>query len=591
MRNPCSELRSSDFDRLLRCKRGLVRTQCVLLCSAVVLTAHAPLSAQTGEKSAVSFSGSATVTGDVYVFSSIPDSANAPRRPANLWRLIFAPTISFGDWLTLPFNIMISSRETNTATPSTGGSTFLQFLQNPGTNLGFISVAPTFGWAKIHIGTHTLRFSELSSGDSQIFGAGVELRPGKFRFSASAGSMQRAIEPDSAKNIRGAFARWMYLTKIGVGTEDGTFVDLNVVRTRDDPASITRQPGGVSPEEGVLVSTNARIAITDAMYITAEAGTCVFTRDMAASDLSSADNTLNHIIRQRISTRSDYAGTVAFSVTRENWGIKAASKYIGAGYVPLGYPYMQSDRLEFTLSPRVGLLDHALNISGSIGSRTNNLSGTKDETSTQLLGAANIFWTATENFNVSAEYSNFGIRNNVAQDTLRIETVSRSMNVTPSYTIVTASVIHALSATVSVDDFIDYNVVSGTQNSNTTKSILGTYAPSFVAIPLSLNLTGSLMTNDLQAGALRIASGTFGGSYRFLQGRVVPALSVTYSGNRLGGHTDDRQLYIRVSGRWQITNKIALNLAVSQNRYVYGSSRLGVRFVETYFQTSLSTQW
>jgi hypothetical protein len=128
--------------------------------------------------------------------------------------------------------------ETNVTTPRTGTSSLTQFILSPVNNLGLASFSPQFGWATFHLGSHTPQYSNLSAGDYQIFGAGFDLRPGQLRFSSSAGIVQRAIDPDTVNGIPGAYARWIYMTKIGYGDEAGSLVDLNIIRLRDDPASI-----------------------------------------------------------------------------------------------------------------------------------------------------------------------------------------------------------------------------------------------------------------------------------------------------------------------------------------------------------------
>ena len=587
------------FQRRSSSKDLFARRLCTAACAVIIAlccgvsAAHAqdPGKDAAPDPPAVRVTGSATVTGDVYLFSSNPDSANRPRRPSNLWRLILSPTIQFGDWLTLPLSITLASREVNVTTPVTGGSNLIQFLQNPMNNLGFLSISPKLGWAQFYLGSHVPQYSELSSGDGQVFGAGVDLRPGKFRFSASAGSIQRAIEPDSQRGIRGSYARWIYLTKIGFGTDESSYFDLNFVRARDDPRSITRMPEGLDPQEGVLVTGNFKSRFNERLSLTGEIGTSVFTNDMNASGLTNPDATLNSIIRERISSRTDLAGNLGISYSQEAWGVKALARYIGAGYVALGYPYMQPDRLEYTLSPRAQLFENRLAINGSIGIRSNNLSNTKEQTSSQFIGSANVLGVITDDFNISASYSNFGIRNNKADDTLRIESVSQSISVTPTYTLPTDAAVHTMSVTYSRDGYNDYNVVSGAENSNNTQSVMIMYANTFLSLPLSTNLSVNHLTNDLKTGALTINSLSLGGSFRFRNGDVVPSLTLTWSTSQVEKFTQDRQLYLRLSSRWKINKMFALTLSASRNGYWYGSSRPGVSFAETFFQTAMTMQF
>lgn len=562
----------------------------IFTCTALAFCC-ASLELHAQEKSPVTVTGSATVSGDFYSFNSTPDSAEQARRPSSLMRLILTPTLNIGEYISLPFNIMLSSKETNVTTPNAKNSSFLQFIQNPMNNLGFLSFSPRVGWAQAYIGSHVPQYSELSAGDEQIFGAGIDLKPGNFRFAASAGTSQRAIDPDSINNIRGAYARHLFMAKIGYGNEEVSFMHLNVVRAKDDPASIAMKPAGVTPQEGILFSTNFRLGFADNIYLTGEAGSSAFTRDLSSDDIDHSTPIPTSLFRQRVSTRTDYAGTLAFFWNESDWGLKLSGKYIGAGYVSLGFPYLQPDRLEFQFAPRVRLFDRKVNINGSIGHRTNNLSNTMGTTSTQIIGSVNVLANISDAFSVTTRYANFGVRNNMKNDTLKVETVSNSFSISPSYIIRASSIIHTITASYSLDAFSDYNVITGAQGSNNTQNIMALYAASFVDSPLLLNATASRMTNDLPANKLTIHSATLGVSYKLWEGAVLPSLSASYTENTLGSFTADKQLFIRLSMQWNITQWLAMNLAVSGNDYKYGSSRPGVSFNETFFETALSTSF
>jgi len=552
---------------------------------------HAQSQDGTDEVPFIRFSGSAVITGDIYTMDPSHDSTIRPRRPPNLWRFILTPTITIGDYLTLPFNIMLSSRETNTITSATRGTSFLQFLQNPGNNLGFLSISPRIGWAQFHLGTHVPNYSELSSGDCQVFGVGADLRPGRYRFSLSAGSTQRPVEPDSSAGIRGSYARWMYLAKLGYGEEETSHVDLNLVRSRDDPSSIQRRIEGIQPQEGTLASVNFRLSLSDALSVLGEGGVSYFTNEMRAGEYPDPEPVLDFLQKQRISSRIDYAGALAVQMSEKDWGVKAQARYIGPGYVALGYPFHQADRLEFSLSPRLQLFESRLSIQGTVGNRVNNLSETKAETSSQFMGACNLLAAVSERFTVSAAYSNFGVRNNTTQDTLKIETVSHSFNLSPTYTIPSDAADHTVSVTYSQDTFNDFNVVSGAENSNITQSIFGLYSVTFTGFPLSLSASYNYLTNDLKPRALTLNSASVNTSYRTIDPAITTSLTLTHSSNRLTGYTSDVQWLLRIAAKWQISRMIALGLSASRNMYEYGSSKPGVSFQENLLQTSITTRF
>lgn len=530
--------------------------------------------------------GALTLTGDIYTFQS-DSSIFRPQRPLNLWRLIFTPTIQFSEQIVLPFNIVLSSIETNETTPRTGGSSFMQFLLSPVNNIGLASFSPQIGWAKFYLGSHVPQYSNLSAGDYQIFGAGVDLRPGKFRFSSSAGIVQRAIEPDSQKGIPGTYSRWIYMTKIGYGVDEGSFMDLNIVRLRDDPASISKRPEYLRAEEGLLISTNFRAPVDEHISFTGEIGTSAFTRDMTASNINEEYALLSPFIHQRISTRVDYAGEFFVHANYPVWGVKGGVTYISPGYVALGYPYLQSDRLEFLLSPSVRLFENSLNIDASLGHRADNLLETAGTTTTQIIGSVNVFTTPIDELSISMSYSNFGVRNNQSLDTLRIQNVAQSISISPSYSIPTSDINHLISASALFDIYDEYNTITRSTNSNRTQSFSAFYSASFLSIPLSANVSLQHFKNDAAAFGTEINSITLGGSYRFPELKITPSWGVTYSNSKTASNTDLRQWDFRIVAAWRF-HPLDFSIRLQRNIVEQLRERNDIGKSETYIQTAVT---
>ncbi|MEP6793329.1 MAG: hypothetical protein ABJB16_03310, partial [Saprospiraceae bacterium] len=403
-----------------------------------------------------SLSGTLTLTSDFYTYSSTPDGSQRGRRPASLYRLLFSPTLKFGNAISLPFHIVLTVPETNTSTPSVRHPTVIQFLQNPANAFGFSSFAPRIGWAQFNLGSYSPNFSPLTVGDQQLFGAGFDLRPGNFRIAANLGTSQRAIEPDTIRHIPGAYKRDMYMGRFAFGKEDGSILGVNLVYAKDVQSSLKNNISSISlshplvnnlsviipadtfrlrAEEGIVTSFDAKVKITNTISFKAEGALSSFTRDLHAPELTSNKNPLDIIQKTRTSTRADFAAATTFTIKQEQWGIKFSGRYMGAGFVPVGYPYMQADRIEFAGAPNFNLFNNKLSVSGSIGQRVNNVSKTKGETSTQLIASADVNLNLSNAFSISSSYSNFGIRNDKTSDTLKVQTVSQAVSINPILTL------------------------------------------------------------------------------------------------------------------------------------------------------------
>jgi len=576
--------------------------------AVVAVISTPPLRAQESE-SLVEVSGTATISADIYELSSEASSPIASRRPPSLFRFILTPTVTLGGRVSLPFEIIFSSRETSTLTPPIRDASATQFIQNAANTF---SLSPRFEWGQIHLGSHSPQLSELSAGNVQVFGVGADVRAGKFRIAASAGSTQRAAEADTVARSRGAYARYLYAGSIAYIQEESEFA-LNVVRGRDDPASInhlrsllivapdTSNPGFLDttsthhdlmplPQEGFVASMSARLPLFAWAKLSAEIGGGLFTRDMLAPEIGDRAEALNALMLQRTSSRADGAGKLAIDLTFDRWKLKLTSLYVGAGYTTLGYPFLQTDKLEFTLAPTIRVIDSVLTISGTIGHRTNNLTGNSEATTRQILIATNVDAQPIENLTIAASYSNFGITTNLSNDTLSVRTVSQAFSITPTYVIPTETLSHAVTAGISMDDYEDFNPVSGAQSSNQTTMLLGAYSASLIAIPLTASAAGTHMTNNLPGGDISVRSLTLGLGYSLFSGSLAPALSVSYTQTTPEGKTSDTQLGLRLTTVWRVTPRLRFTLSASTTGYDYGSSRAGSSYRESLLRTALTWQ-
>lgn len=455
--------------------------------------------------------------------------------------------------------------------------------------------------------------SPLSGSNIQLFGLGLDFTPGKFRVTVSAGRIGRSVMTDTATQIQGEYAREAYMGKFAF-VDSLNEIGLNVVRVRDDDGSIPtlrthriiqpdpedpsivdtialRDPLMPIPEESFTTTLNALISLTDEARITAEVGGSLFTRDMTSEQIAEPISEIEPLIEQRLSTQADFAGKVEFQIDKEKWGLSLNSTYIGPGYRTLAYPWMEADRFDITAAPRLQLLNDRLAISGSIGWRQNNLGKIEEATTSQLLGSANVDVRIGEDFTINGQYSNYGLRTPVKNDTFRVETVAQSISLTPMITIASEASSHVIMASVSVDDYADYNIITGASESNRTHSVMGTYSTMLTSIPLSTHLAGSWLTNHLEVGDLTIASASIGAGYELFNSAVKLGVSGSMTQTGLDVHTPDRELTLGINGRWRITNGLLLLAKASVTNYRYGDSRPNTSFQEIFVRTSLQWQW
>src|SRR5262249_8809661 len=154
-----------------------------------------------------------------YGLDATPDSFKGvrQRRPWNQVRFNLQPTLNFGtDW-SIPFNVSLPMFPTNFAGPYAGikNQTFKQWLSNPSNNLG---IAPKYKWAQLLLGTQYIKYSDLSTGDIGIFGAGFDLRPKGWLIKGFYGTSQQGINyvaPPPLPGVIGAYKRKHYMFQFG----------------------------------------------------------------------------------------------------------------------------------------------------------------------------------------------------------------------------------------------------------------------------------------------------------------------------------------------------------------------------------------
>ena len=170
---------------------NMIRKKYIAIC---FLITSSFASAQTGDKK-LSVSGTMGVTYEGYGLTRNPAgfTGYTPRRPWNQVRFSFTPNFQFRKDFSLPFNINLAALPTNFAGPYSGyipggpKQSFKQWIANP---VNSIAVNPKYKWAELQLGTQYLKYSELSTGDIGIFGAGFDLKPTTFRIKFFSGVTQ-----------------------------------------------------------------------------------------------------------------------------------------------------------------------------------------------------------------------------------------------------------------------------------------------------------------------------------------------------------------------------------------------------------------
>lgn len=509
-----------------------------------------------------------------------------PRRPNEVLRFVAAGSIGYKNF-TVPFSMMLSPNQTNVTTPAVPGDRNLwQFVQNPTNAIG---IAPKFKWGQVFLGTHIPKHSSYTAGDLQIFGLGFDINPyKKLTIAFHGGNSQVAIAQNLATNIPGAYARRIMSGKIGWGTIDSTNIYVAFMKAFDALNSVPNRLELVRPSENVVVSAGGKWIIAQGYHVEGEVARSGFTDNLLAGEISrSSEKILSSLMQLNASSSIGTAAKGMFVRQGKILSYRLYGDYLTEGFRTLGFPFLQPDQINVRIEPRLTLFNGKLNIAGAIGRRINNVSGLKAAKTMQLVGSLNVSTQITERFSLTASYANFGIRNTLRNDTLRIENLAQSINIMPMYVWQTNGKTHTFMFNYSIELFNDFNLISGKENSNNSTNTMFSYTMAWKKMPLSVDFVLNRFQNDLSAGKLLMENATGGIKYQYMKKKMTTSLKATYMRNQTNENTPATQLLGVLTHSYKVHKKVTFNFNGSLNLYRFGSEKPGVRFRETFVRTSL----
>ncbi|MCK9402388.1 MAG: hypothetical protein M0Q26_03225 [Chitinophagaceae bacterium] len=555
------------------------------------------LSAQdsTNKKFPIKVTGTMGITYEGYGLNVKPTGSNiyTPRRPWNQVRFLFAPTLQFGNKFSLPLNFNFASVATNFAGPYAGlkNQSIGQWLTNPMNNF---SINPAYKWAELLLGTQYLKYSDLSTGDIGIFGAGFNLHPGKFMFRFFTGTSQQGINYAAAPppGITGAFKRTHYMFQIGTEVEGSHKVAFNFSKGKDAVTSVTAPPLAIKPQEGFNTSFILDKYFKKGWFINLESALSFFTRDLTQPLIPGADNlSFKPFIAARTSTAKDFAGQMSVGKKSPNLDISYATKYIGAGYQTTGFPFMQPDHWDNTINTRFNTWKNKINVTASMGQRVNNISNTSLRAS-QFLGNLNWFTQFNDRFSLNINYNNFGFQTASGLNPFGIKNVSNDLGISPMYTWTTATMTHLLTVSYNYSKYDERDVITGITTSNNTHTALLTYVPVYFNKELTPDFSVLYFTNTMPAFKNTFITLSSSLGMPVAKKKIQLRGQLQYTIGKLNTFTANNNLVVSCTIDWKINKKLSWNSFFSTNYYRYGNELgsiplIGANYLESSVRTGL----
>lgn len=553
------------------------------------------------KKAVVKITGTMGITYEGYGLNVKPTGSNiySARKPWNQVRFLFNPILHIGDKFSIPISMNFASMATNFAGPYAGlkNQTIGQFLTNPANNF---SLNPKYKSFELLLGTQYIKYSDLSTGDIGIFGAGFNLSPGKFRIKFFKGISQQGVNhvPIPLPGIVGAYKRKHYMFQFGTEVEGVHKVAFTFSKTKDDIQSVTNPPLTVLPQEGFTVSFLLQRFFTSGWFVNFEIAQSVITKDLNLPLLTVPDDvSIKPFINARTSSVKDQAALFSIGKKSENFDISYATKYIGAGYQTTGYPFMQSDHWDNTVNTRLNLLNNKMNITASVGQRVNNLSNTSLR-ATQFLGNLNLFSQINDRLSLNVNYNNFGFQTVSGLNPFGIKNVSNDFGVNPTYSWTTENANHMLSLNYNYSKYDERNVNTGITTSNNTHMVIMNYMPIYTVKTITPDFSIMYFNNKIQSPSVKNSILTFsaGLGVPLMDNKIQLKGQMQYAIGKLNSFSSNNNLILSCNVDYKINKKLTWNSFLSTNYFRYGNELglvplFGANYLESNVRTGLSYKW
>jgi hypothetical protein len=387
--------------------------------SATLYAQTVPSAPQTSGETSNFLRESFRFSGELSAYGEVNGITGAPaRRNPSTGRLFFRPTLTILDAMTVSADLLLS----------TEGNSARQDINQLGLH-------PSWRWGRAHIGDFSDEISPYTLSGIPLRGGGVIINPGLFRFSALGGQARRAVTGGAES---GSYKRYLLGASIGIGDEYASFVDLQVLRVRDDPASladpnplvsafetdsnrvIQSNPYATTPQENLVAGIRSRVVMFQrAVTWNIEANGSAYTRDMRLQEdtTDSVPQFVRDLYKPRLSSNADFMVATDLNLNFSAVNLRTGYKYIGPGYTTLGVGWMTNDQQEILIAPMVRIPSGTVMVSWT--RQNDNLLGQKLNTTVRQTTTGMVNMRPIGEWSSSIRVVHMTMDNNASGDSAR----------------------------------------------------------------------------------------------------------------------------------------------------------------------------
>ncbi len=280
------------------------------------------------------------------------------------------------------------------------------------------AINPRWKWISLQAGNVRLNLNPYIFNGQVIKGGGVELTPGKFRFSAAYGNLENPLAQIDTLvgniELLETYKRKALTLLTGFGN-DKSYIEFNFLRAKDNPliTSPDELNEWVKAEENIALGSAFQVTLFKSFFIGANVAASAITLDQnSAIELidSSSNNSLQQLDKLftvNLSTRLEFAGDASVGLKFKNFGVSANYKRVDPHYKSLGIYYFQEDLENYTIKFNLTAWKNRLRFNGSGGVQRNNLNSLRSYTNKRQIANGTLSLIPSKWLVVSARYSNF----------------------------------------------------------------------------------------------------------------------------------------------------------------------------------------
>jgi len=456
----------------------------------------------------------------------------------------------------------------------------LQFTFNQTSNslsspFNLYGASPQYKWVKVHLGYRNLAFSPYVYNGRSFLGAGIELTPGKFNFTAFRGKLKNLLSIRQAElnqtEILPSYDRWITGARIGFGQK--TKFELLAVHVKDNDEGQVDIP--LSPAENIVLGSKLKITLFNNLSLNASGNVSLLTADINASgadQFNTITEQTGELAELNFTSRASWAGDADISYRLKQFNVGLFYKRINPYYQSLATNYLQNDIEQLTFKGSLPLMKNAIRIDGSIGRERDNLENNKGFTSVRTIGSLGLSYRRGHTFHIQGRYNNYQTENEsglyVVNDSVRVLTTTSNIMLSSFITLFTNEELEGkLTFNVFNNRVIDDTQVEDLREVFDGKGSYASLGFNFIPIQFTIGPVVNYSRFISQFSDQRRTGFGINASKAFFDSKLMINGNALYNFTKSEGEDDGYFLSFSFQTRYIIAKDISANFRLNNNSY------------------------